>query len=64
MPARSEEDEPRVNGSQDLWTNITLEALQAIRMTHSAFMQILGSRRCVCTGLVLNLTKLPLADRV
>lgn len=43
MPARLEEDEPRVNGSQDLWTNVTLETLQAISMTHSAFMQMLGS---------------------
>lgn len=54
MPARSEEDEPSINGSQDLWTNITLKPLQAISVTHRAFMQILGSRRCVCTGLLLT----------
>lgn len=45
---RSEDNENRVSGNQDLGTSITLQALQDIRITHSVFMQVLGSRRLVC----------------
>lgn len=43
---------------------MTLQALKDIRITRNAFMQILSSRRPICTDLLLKLWLHTLADRL
>lgn len=62
MPAKSEEDEPRVNGSQDLRTNITLETLH--QYDTQCFHADPGLQKMCVYRSAVNLTKLPVADRV